>query len=338
MRTSISSRPALDRLRLLAPIAVTALVSATFVGIQAPADAARAGHTDRGQHRAAAADNGRIAFVRAGRIFTVNAFGGDLTRLTARDGNLRPHYSPDGSRISFIRRTGGNWDVWVMKADGSGKQQVTHVGDVTEAQWSPDGKWLAFGPTLSKIRSTAPFGDPVTILGDMGDGPEELLVDSSLAWSPDGNQIAYYSHQFPDSPDNFLLVLDLTTGNVIEWNAVGGSCCGEGFFGNPAWSPDSGQLAYEALLFFPEDGEHRTRPYIQMDNFPSGTGAGYPKDLGNKDPEFSPDGAQLLVSHVIRGRLSIQVTDIDGSNRHRIVARAYQPDWQPVIGGTRHRP
>lgn len=216
-----------------------------------------------------------------------------------------------------------------MKADGTHKVQVTHVGDVTEAQWSPDGVWLAFGPTLSKVRSTAPFGAPIPILGDLGGGPVEILVDTSLDWSPDGEQIAYYSHQFPDSPDNYLLVLDLTTGNVIEWNAVGGSCCGEGFLGNPAWSPDGGNLAYEELLYFPEDGEHRMRPYIQMDNFPSGTGAGYPKALGKKDPEFSPDGTRLLFSHVNSGRLNIQITDLNGGNR-RVIAHGFQPDWQPL--------
>jgi Tol biopolymer transport system component len=230
-RVAASGRP-----RLLLTIASTALVTASLVaGVPGSADAGNARVLDKARHHAGKADNGRIAFVRAGRIFTVNPAGGDLTRLTAGKGNLRPHYSPDGTRISYIHRTGSNWDVWVMNANGSAKTQVTHVGNVTEAQWSPNGNWLAFGPTLSKVRSTAPFGGPIPILGDLGDGPVELSVDKSLAWSPDGDFIAYYSHQFPDSPDNYLLVLDLTNGNVIEWNAVGGSCCGEGFFGSPAW-------------------------------------------------------------------------------------------------------
>ena len=115
---------------------------------------------------------------------------------------------------------------------------MTHDADATEAQWSPNGNWLAFGPTLQESsgdmrHSATPCRSRATWARDRS----LVLVDTSLDWSPDGDHIAYYSHQFPDSPDNYLLVLDMTTNEVIEWNAVGGSCCGEGFFGNPAWSP-----------------------------------------------------------------------------------------------------
>jgi Tol biopolymer transport system component len=330
MSIPIRSRYVLSRCRLVLLLAASALISATAVAAtQVPADAGQDAHA-RSARRADG--NGLIAFVRDGKIWTVDQAGANLTKLTPTRGNQRPHWSPDGSRIAFIHRSIDSWDVWVMDADGSNKQQVTHEGDVTEAQWSPNGNWLAFGPTLSRVHSTAPFGDPVEILGKTDpDSPlQTLQVDTSLAWSPDGDHIAYYSHQFPDSPDNFLLVLDLTTDEVIEWNGVGGSCCGEGFFGNPAWSIDGSQLAYDLLRYSPEDGEFRTRPLIQLDNFPSGTNGGYTNARGNKDPEFSPDGTQLLISHIVKGRLSIQVTNLDGSNRHRIVRRAYQPDWQPL--------
>ena len=93
---------------------------------------------------------------------------------------------------------------------------------------------------------------------------------------------------------------------------------------------DGSQLAYDNLRYFPEDGEFRTRPNIQLDNFPSGTDGGYTKAPGNKDPEFSPDGTKLLLTHIVNGNVSVQVTNLDGSNRQRIVRRAYQPDWQPL--------
>ena len=51
------------------------------------------------------ATNGLIAFVRDGKICTANATGGNLTKLTGTRGNQRPHFSPDGSRISFLHRT-----------------------------------------------------------------------------------------------------------------------------------------------------------------------------------------------------------------------------------------
>src|SRR5262249_3758464 len=206
---------------------------------------------------------------------------------------------PNGMRIAYIHGNAKRgWDVWVMGANGGNQTQVTHLGDVHEAQWTPDGQWLVFGPTLSKISSTAPYGDPIPLLGDLGSGPEELSVDVSLAVSPDGDHVAYYSHQFPDSPDNYLLILQISTGDVTEFNRAGGSCCGEGFFGNPDWSADGTELAYEALVYFPENGEHRTRPIVEIDNVRLFRDTGYPSALGDKDPEFAPNGQKLVFSSV----------------------------------------
>lgn len=280
------------------------------------------------------ADNGRIAFVRHGRIFSVDAAGTDVTRLTPGKGNQRPHYSPDGSKISYIHYTTGvGWDVWLMNADGTGKRQVTHEGAVTEAQWSPDGQWLVFGPVLSKVKATPPFGDPIPIEGSDDGSLQPINVDRSLDMSPDGSTIAYYSHEFPDSPDNFLLTLDLSSNVVSEWNLVGGSCCGEGFFGDPAFSRDGKYLAYTHMVYIPENGEHATKPDIEMDNF-NGPGFGpFPMVRGDKDPEFSPNGASLVFSHVVHGKLNIVIAALDGSGRHKILAGT-QPDWQPIPQGT----
>jgi Tol biopolymer transport system component len=221
------------------------------------------------------------------------------------------------------------WDVWIMNSDGTDKQQVTQVHGVTEAQWSPNGKWLAFGPVLQKVKATAPFGDPVPIQGSDDGSLQPINIDGSLDWSPDGTTIAYYSHEFPDSPDNFLLTLDRSTHVVTEWNLVGGSCCGEGFFGDPAYSRDRKYLAYSHLVYFPENGEHKTRPDIEMDNV-NGPGFGpFPMVRGDKDPEFSPDGTSLLFSHVRHGKLTIMAAALDGSGRHTVI-RGTQPDWQPI--------
>jgi Tol biopolymer transport system component len=327
MTTSKMTTTARYRLRLGLPILALALISAALVGA-GQASVAAATHADRAHHTKVS--NGHIAFVRQGKIFTVTEQGAGLTQLTAKGNNSRPHYSPDGERIAYtVGSAATGWNIMVMNADGTNKQRVTHVGQRTEAQWSPNGEWLAFGgPVLSKIHSSKPFGQPIPLLGDLGSGPEEILVDTSLAWSPDGQRIAYYSHQYPDSPDNFLLVLSLASSEVsVVWE-VGGSCCGEGYFNDPAWSRDGSQLAYNELLYFPENGGTKTRPHIEVDNYPSRTSANYPRMLGDKDPEFSPDGTQLLMAHVTKGRVTIQVTDIDGSNM-RVVGKGYQPDWQP---------
>jgi Tol biopolymer transport system component len=59
-------------------------------------------------------------FQHAEEIYVMNANGSGLTRLTnnmAVDG--APAFSPDGSKIAFTSDRDGNYEIYVMNADGS---------------------------------------------------------------------------------------------------------------------------------------------------------------------------------------------------------------------------
>jgi len=61
------------------------------------------------------------------------ANGGVLENLTNGDGsNTHPNWSPDGSRITYASNAGGNWDIWIMNADGSEKTNLTQTADWDE--------------------------------------------------------------------------------------------------------------------------------------------------------------------------------------------------------------
>ncbi len=66
-------------------------------------------------------------------------------RLTEGGGDGQPAWSPNGSRIAYISKDDGNFEIYVVNPDGTGKSRVTNdpASDGLPV-WSPDGQWLAF--------------------------------------------------------------------------------------------------------------------------------------------------------------------------------------------------
>jgi Tol biopolymer transport system component len=81
-------------------------------------------------------------------IYVIDLDGtGKPVRLTNNTEEERaPAWSPDGKRVVFsCRRSGPDFEICVMNADGTGQIQLTDndVPDLT-ASWSPDGKKIVF--------------------------------------------------------------------------------------------------------------------------------------------------------------------------------------------------
>lgn len=87
-------------------------------------------------------------------IFTMEGSGGALRTLFDVPGEYdsAPAWSPDGRRIAFESEADidganpeGDMEIWTMRADGSGRVQLTRnaVHDEGPA-WSPDGRLLAY--------------------------------------------------------------------------------------------------------------------------------------------------------------------------------------------------
>ncbi|RME73189.1 MAG: hypothetical protein D6784_12305 [Chloroflexi bacterium] len=56
-----------------------------------------------------------------------------------------PDWSPVDSRIAFMSVQDGNWDLYLVEADGSHLRRLTYDQAVDGLPaWSPDGEWLAF--------------------------------------------------------------------------------------------------------------------------------------------------------------------------------------------------
>jgi TolB protein len=141
-------------------------------------------------------------------IYVMNADGTDLHQILAL--HLRPisghelHWSPDGSRIAFVRIDSSNsgfeseWlqQLVVMDADGSNLRALTtpQDGQVRSFSWSPDGTQIVF--TKQYSASEHKFGWDLYALPADGGQATRLTTDGHSmdpSWSPNGRQIAFVS-------------------------------------------------------------------------------------------------------------------------------------------------
>jgi TolB protein len=143
--------------------------------------------------------NGLLAFSRYAAHFgigTVQPDGTNLTKLTSTF-DFSPTWSPDGTKIAFVRYISGRRTaLFLMRPDATHQHRIyTYVSGcrcgefIQGLDWSPDGAWIAFtwfGASRYEIGAIHPDGSGLTHLTDGIKGSQEYP-----SWSPDGTQIAF---------------------------------------------------------------------------------------------------------------------------------------------------
>ncbi|WP_084625585.1 TolB family protein [Salinimicrobium xinjiangense] len=141
-------------------------------------------------------------------IYKKPIHGGDEIALTnTREGEHvdGSEYSPDGEYIYYNGSASGTMQIWRMKPDGSGKEQLTFD---ERNDWfphiSPDGKWIAYisFPTTIPVNSHPSFkrvtlnlmptsGGAPKVIAYLYGGQGSINVPS---WSPDSKYLAFVSN------------------------------------------------------------------------------------------------------------------------------------------------
>ncbi len=144
----------------------------------------------------------RIVFSYAGDLWLVSSSGGVARRVTSHPGlELFPKFSPDGKWIAFTGQYDGNYNVYVMPADGGEPNQLTtlqggeplseRMGIHNEViTWTPDSKRVIF---LSRRDTYNEWFGRLYSVPISGGLPEALPLPKGglTSFSPDGNSIAY---------------------------------------------------------------------------------------------------------------------------------------------------
>ncbi len=275
--------------------------------------------------------NGAIAFTRNGHVWKIEPDG---TQVKLAKGE-QPTWSPDGSRIAYIRSGRRSYQIWTMAADGSDRTPIlTDYTYYAAPSWSPDGSRLVYtglgtsGPAnhdLYTIRANAPFGDPVQIT-QTSDADEE-----HPGWSPDGTKIAFDQLACTANCGYRIGIVDpdgahytLLTPETFDDETL------------PDWSPDSATLSFTSNRADPDS-------LFDYDVFSmaatGGTVTRITRGAGaarNSSPAWAPDGTRFAYVHQgpLHGRVTLRTAAPDGSSVVRLcrVSSFFDqpPDWQPV--------
>jgi len=202
----------------------------------------------------------RLAFVRSGNVFVMNA-NERVQRLTTLRRDDAPAWSPDGRRIAFVRAIGTGESqrsaLMIMNADGRHKWAVYYptTGHVLQGpSWSPDGTLIAFSNVSGGLGT-------IMVVGHLGGA-------QGHEWAPAGGDEDDYD---PDwSPDRKHLAItranwlcgscDVDSVSLVRTDGVSPTRQLIENASNPSWAPDGNWIVAESpegLIVTDLDGNSR---------------------------------------------------------------------------------
>ena len=142
-------------------------------------------------------------------IYRINADGSGRTQVTSgRQDDIAPRWSPDGSKILFLRGAGETMSsVCVVGASGGQVRTLFSTkngGYAWGPAWSPDGRRVAFSISMSPD-----YNSYVWLLESKTFRSRKICRGWASAWSPDGKRLYIIEN------DERGKILDLRTGRIV---------------------------------------------------------------------------------------------------------------------------
>ena len=262
-------------------------------------------------------------------------------------------------KIAFESSVAGNFDIWVMDANGTGRVNVSKdTAADRDPAWSPYGAKIAFSRAseghMNVWVMNADGSGQVNLTPGANDGEGNTGIEPT--WSADGTRIAY-----ADSADIWVMNANGTNkARLTDTPADTES--------SPAWSPDGSRIAFrrghDIYVMNASGGAatpltSTTRGEARPEWSPDGTRIAYDRDAdvwvmnadgsgqtaltgglhgeGGTEPGWSPDGTQIAFSSNAYGAPNghdIFVMNADGTGVSRrntpVPAGDLDPNWQRV--------
>ena len=261
------------------------------------------------------------------------------------------------TRIAYVTRNAGVFNLWVADADGDGAQSALRSSEpIISPSWSPNGTQLAYVSFESR--------KPVVYVHDVNTGKRRLVANfkgsnSAPAWAPDGRSLVATLSRDGGSQ---LYRIDLAGGDPKRLTQ--GNINTE-----PAFSPDGTALYFVSdrggspqIYRMPAQGgpaervtfagNYNISPTISPDGrwlaYVSRSGAGFSLQLmdilsgqvtaltdtsADERPSFAPNSRMIMYATVQRGQEALMTTTLDGRIRARLAGQAgdlREPHWGPM--------
>ena len=250
-----------------------------------------------GSHQSAtfSPDGLRIAFISDAsgvpQVWTTTLSEGTPRQITFGEARAtRPRWSPQGDQIAYVRETGSDASVWLVRPDGAGETRKIIEGG-RNPSWSWDGKRLVFERGYDLWTANADGSDQTRVEGLPR--TDLLLADRNPAISPDGSMIVFF--QKDKGPIGDIWVIPTKGGQARQLTFD------SNFGGTPIWTPDGNYIIFSSLR-----GGSRTLWRIAA-------AGGQPEPLlvsagEDTEPEISRDGRQLIYTNT-RNNFMLVLTD-----------------------------
>jgi hypothetical protein len=219
------------------------------------------------------------------QLHVMDANGMDDRVLPTENGAFQAAWSPDGQRLAFTQKVGGQDDLFVMSADGSGVEQLTNdPASDWAAVWTPDGRALLFNSDRDGTYHIHRLDLGTRAITSVTTGASN---DYEPAIAPDGTRIAFTSDRRGDG--HFDVWLAGIAGSAPTRFTTGADDeVGDSYMA--AWSPDGSKIAFASNRT--DDFEVYVMPAA------GGEAVNLSQNPGASDgwarPEWSPDGSSIV--------------------------------------------
>ncbi|HKG36694.1 MAG TPA: hypothetical protein VKA89_09685 [Solirubrobacterales bacterium] len=255
-----------------------------------------------------------------------------MSRLSGTSGagdDTSPVYSRAGGMIAFVRRSEGDADVWVMRADGTREHPVADTAlDELQPSFFPGGGSLLY----TRFDGSREW----TVFSIRLDGTRRMRQASDATFpvvSPNGRWLAYTKSQ--DGVGGIRL-MNRRSGRVMRVTI--------GSAQDLDFSPDSRRIVFTGQRPCRRGGN------LRFAVLSVGIHTGHAEILRRScrrefiSPAWSPNGRRIVFAHKrsagraedLRFRLGMMRpvgSAVAGAPRHRRGANELDPAWQPLRGG-----